>query len=432
MKILFAALPASGHMNPVLAIAQMARARGHTTLFAAASHFSGAVEAAGARFLPLLGEADADYREVEKHLPERASLPPGPAQMRVMLERATIDVMVSQAETLRQIIDAEAPDILVVDNFFRGTTPLFLDQANPCPPIVACGISCLTLDRPDGAPTLSGLPPARDEADRARYAAMAAEIDSLITHPLRHKTDVKLKGLGLPPLPCSFLASGVLLADAYLQPTVPAFEYDFGTLLPTIHFIGALPPPPSTAPTPDWWADLDGPRKLVLVTQGTLANFDFGELVEPTLAALAGRDDLLVVVTTGGRPLENIKGPIPANARLASFLDYEELLPRLALLVTNGGYGTVSLALRAGVPIVSAGVTEEKAEIGTRIGWSGVGIPLGSNNPGVEAIRDAVERVLVEPSFRERARAMAADFAALDTPREIFAILDRLVAAGPR
>ncbi len=428
MKILFASVPASGHMNPVLSIARMAKARGDTTIFAAASHFAGAVEAAGARFMPLLGAADIDHREVEKIVPERALLPPGPAQLRIQLERIFIDRMAPQAETLRGIIDAEAPDVIVASSLFTGKMPLFLDRSRPRPPIVSCGITFLPLDRPDGAPTVMGLPPARDEAERARYAAMAAQVDPVLNQPLRDYADAKLGEMGLPPLPCSFFAAGVLLADAYLQPTVPAFEYDYSPLPTSIHFIGALPAPPSTAPTPEWWGEIDGARKLVLVTQGTVANFDFGELVEPTLAALAHRDDLLVIVTTGGRPFENIKGPIPANARLASFVDYEALLPRLTLLVTNGGYGTVSLALRAGVPIVASGVTEDKAEIGTRIGWSGVGIPLGSNNPSVEAIREAVERVLVEPSFRERARAMAADFAALDTPREIFAILDRLVA----
>ena len=40
------------------------------------------------------------------------------------------------------------------------------------------------------------------------------------------------------------------------------------------------------------------------------------------------------------------------------------MLPQVSVLVTNGGYGSVSQALAAGVPIVSAGLTEDKAEIG--------------------------------------------------------------------
>jgi UDP:flavonoid glycosyltransferase YjiC (YdhE family) len=48
---------------------------------------------------------------------------------------------------------------------------------------------------------------------------------------------------------------------------------------------------------------------------------------------------MLVVATAGGRPVEAIPGVIPANARLASYLPFEWLLPKVDVLVTNGGYG---------------------------------------------------------------------------------------------
>ncbi len=148
--------------------------------------------------------------------------------------------------------------------------------------------------------------------------------------------------------------------------------------------------------------------------------------MEPILAALADRDDLLVVVTPGGRPVENVRGPVPPNARIKPFLEYEALLPKISPVVTNGGYGTVSLALRAGVPVVAAGRTEDKAEAGARVALLGVGVELASNAPSVEALRGGIARALEEPSFRERARAMTADFATLDMRREVFAIIDRL------
>lgn len=44
--------------------------------------------------------------------------------------------------------------------------------------------------------------------------------------------------------------------------------------------------------------------------------------------------------------------PLPANARAAAYLPYDELLPRTAVYVTNGGYGGVQYALRHGVPIL--------------------------------------------------------------------------------
>ena len=44
--------------------------------------------------------------------------------------------------------------------------------------------------------------------------------------------------------------------------------------------------------------------------------------------------------------VDAIPGAVPSNARLASFLPFEWLLPRVDVLVTNGGYGSLNQALR--------------------------------------------------------------------------------------
>ena len=49
-----------------------------------------------------------------------------------------------------------------------------------------------------------------------------------------------------------------------------------------------LPQPPKIAPPPEWWDELDRARHIVLVTQGTLSNADFGQLLEPAPAAWLG------------------------------------------------------------------------------------------------------------------------------------------------
>ena len=163
--------------------------------------------------------------------------------------------------------------------------------------------------------------------------------------------------------PCrSRRSTGAGHADAVVQFTVPAFEYPRSDAPATLHFAGPLSATGSQAPRPSWWADLDGGRPVVHVTQGTIANKDFGQLVGPTLEALAD-DDVLVVVSTGGRPLDTLP-PLPANARAAEYLPYDELLPRTDVFVTNGGYGGVQYALRYGVPIVATGGKEDKPEVG--------------------------------------------------------------------
>jgi UDP:flavonoid glycosyltransferase YjiC (YdhE family) len=181
---------------------------------------------------------------------------------------------------------------------------------------------------------------------------------------------------------------------------------------------------------PAWADDLDGSKRIVLVTQGTVSNHDFGQLVEPTLRALAAEPDILVVVTSGGRPIESIQGPIPENVRLASYLPFEWILSKVDVLVTNAGYNTVNQALSFGVPIVAAGLTEDKADVSARVEWSGVGINLRTNAAEVEPLRKAVRAILDEPRYRVRAAAMAEEFARIDTRGEVLRIADELAGRG--
>jgi UDP:flavonoid glycosyltransferase YjiC (YdhE family) len=168
----------------------------------------------------------------------------------------------------------------------------------------------------------------------------------------------------------------------------------------------------------------------VLVTQGTVANHNFNLLVGPTLAALADEPDVLVVATAGGRPIDAIPGPVPSNARVSSYLPFEWLLPKVDVLVTNGGYGSVIQAMSFGIPLVTAGLTEDKADVNVRVAWSGVGINLATNEPSREALRMAVKTVLDQPGYRLRARQMADEFTAIDTRSEILRLISLHVADG--
>ncbi|GAA2962332.1 glycosyltransferase [Microbacterium schleiferi] len=116
------------------------------------------------------------------------------------------------------------------------------------------------------------------------------------------------------------------------------------------------------------------------VTQGTVANTDYSEVIIPTLEALADRP-VQVAVTTGGRDVSTLP-PLPANAFAASYLPYDELLARTSVLVTNGGYGGLHHAMRHGVPIVIAGDSEDKVETSARVQYAGVGGESADGSPG--------------------------------------------------
>ncbi len=78
MKVLLCSTPATGHLNPLLAIARMLVDDGHEVMVLSGSAFRDRVTASGARFMALPGAADFDGRDLRAVVPELAQIPPGP------------------------------------------------------------------------------------------------------------------------------------------------------------------------------------------------------------------------------------------------------------------------------------------------------------------------------------------------------------------
>jgi UDP:flavonoid glycosyltransferase YjiC (YdhE family) len=82
--------------------------------------------------------------------------------------------------------------------------------------------------------------------------------------------------------------------------------------------------------------------------------------------------------------------------------------------------------LSNGVPTVAAGASEDKAEIGNRVAFSGAGINLKTRSPAPEAIAEAVRTILSADAHRRRASALQAEIATLDAAGEAAELLGRL------
>ena len=429
MKILIASTPANGHVNPMLAIARILLAEGHEVAFYTGAAFRARIAEAGAKFFSLPPDADFDLKDPFSRVPELKLLPPGYDWLRTALERLFVDNIALQYQGLKTLQRSFEPTIIIGDDMFFGLLPMLLGAQATRPPVIMCGTSFLHWKRDDGAPSFLGLAPATTPDKRAQYQAIARDYDAAVDQPVGLRLNRVLKELGAAATELTLFDSSVGLADAYLQLSVPSFEFP-REIPPSVHFVGTPPIIPGQVPLPPWADELDGSRKVVLVTQGTVANHNFNLLVAPTLAALADEPDVLIVATAGGRPVDAIPGPVPGNARLASFLPFEWLLPKVDVLVTNGGYGSVNQALSFGIPLVTAGLTEDKADVNARVAWSGVGIDLVTNEPTRDALRSAVRTVLDEPRYRLRAVQMADEFASIDTRAAILGVISKLVAGG--
>jgi UDP:flavonoid glycosyltransferase YjiC (YdhE family) len=164
------------------------------------------------------------------------------------------------------------------------------------------------------------------------------------------------------------------------------------------------------------------------VTQGTIANQDLSELIEPALVGLADKD-LTVIVATGGVSPDKITVPIPDNAKIVSFIPFDLVLPEVDVFVTSGGYGGVQQSLSLGVPIVVAGATEDKPFVAVRVAWSGAGIDLATGRPTPEQIGAAVRDILTTPTYQTQVQRLKHEFAQYDAldliSRRIDTLLDR-------
>jgi UDP:flavonoid glycosyltransferase YjiC (YdhE family) len=428
MKILIPSTPATGHLNPLLAIARILVGEGHEVAFLTGSAFRERIESGGATFFALPPSADFDPGDISSVVPELRNTPPGLGWLRAAFEHLFVDAIPAQHHGLQQSLRTFPADVIVGDDMFLGLLPMLLQCRKERRPIVLCGTSVLHWPREDGAPNFLGLPQAMTAEQRAKYGVLAREYEEAVDRPVIDRANHTLTILGVSGVSTPLFETVVKLADASLQLSIPSFEFP-RVMPPSVHFVGTPPIIPGQVPLPPWADELDGARKVVLVTQGTVANQNFGALVAPALAALANEPDVLVVATAGGRPIEAIPGRIPSNARVASFLPFEWLLPRTNVLLTNGGYGTVNQAMSFGIPLVTAGLTEDKADVNARVAWSGVGIDLATNEPTPEALRKAVRTVLDRPAFRFRAEQMAIEFTRINTRSEIVRIINQVIAS---
>ena len=422
-SIIIASVPIHGHVTPLLAVARHLAERGDHVRFITGARFGEAVRATGAHHLALPAEADFDDRQDWLEVfPERGALK-GSRAIAFDIEHVFVRPGRGQYDAIMTAHREEPADAVLTDPALAGGAFVLGHPRGVRPPILVCGVLPLTIASRDTAPYGMGLAPMAGPAGRVRNTLLRTIATRTVfrrsqrlageIHRELHGDDMSFPVLDWPRH-----------AEAIAQFTVPEFEYPRSDAPATLHFVGPISATGSQAPLPPWWGDLDGSRPVVHVTQGTIANRDYRQIIGPTLEALGG-DEVLVVVSTGGRPIDSLP-PLPSNARAATFLPYDALLPKTDVYVTNGGYGGVQYALRYGVPIVTSSGQEDKPEVAARIAWSGVGRQLKTEAPTPAAVRDAIHAVLRDPSFAGKARRIASSMAGAGGLASLAELVDQL------
>lgn len=420
-RILLAPMPFTGHVIPVLAVARELVERGHDVRVYTGSAFRNRVEAAGVRFVPWRAAPDFDENDLPATF-SRLVGKKGLAQLLVNVADLFIGTSSAQVDDLTAEWRREPWEVIAGDEVSIGAA-FFAEKYGR--PWATIAILPLNMRTADGPPSGMGLVPGRHPITRARDAVLRRLVP-LLSRPLAKPIARARASIGLPPSrrtmdefafsPQLVVASGVRALD-YGRTGQPA----------SLHFVGQLRAPTSAGEVPQWWPDLDG-RTVVHVTQGT-QNIDPADLIRPALEALAS-EDVLVVVTTGVPGRDELPFPVPANARVAGFLPYDVLLPRVDVAITNGGWGGTLAALAHGIPLVIAGGDLDKPEVAARVAWTGAGVNLRTGRPSAAAVRRGFERVRSDPAYRAAAERVAAELATAGGARRAAELIEGLLADG--
>ncbi|MGH3849886.1 MAG: glycosyltransferase, partial [Pseudonocardiaceae bacterium] len=224
-------------------------------------------------------------------------------------------------------------------------------------------------------------------------------------------------GLEFPPLANMF-------GDLYLDVCPPSFQDADISCVPSVQ---PLRPGDGDTVTgdsaPDWFDDLSADPR-VYVTLGTIDN-DAPGVFEAVLSALGARA-FNVVVTVGPSRDPAELGPQPDNIFVASYLPQSLILPRCHAVVCHGGSGTTLAALRHGLPLLLLPQGANQFWNAERCEALGVGSSLTGDQLTVDAIGVAVDRLLAEPSYRQRAQSVRTEIDEMPNAEEAVALLERL------
>lgn len=204
-----------------------------------------------------------------------------------------------------------------------------------------------------------------------------------------------------------------------LQLALPSLELPARTPK-HLKFAGSLPLKPlshwQNLEYPSWFEDdvrkaRGQQKRVIVVAQGTETP-DFGELIIPTIKGLADRDDIVVVAILcrkGASLTEqgdgDAAGPfvLAPNARVVDYFPYDALLEHADIFVSASGYGGLTHAVANSVPLVQTGRLLDKADIGRRVEYSGIGVYL-EGTIGPKDVSGAVDQILQNyQRFKNRA-----------------------------
>ena len=410
MKFLFSTFSSLGYVNPFSVIATELVSRSHEVRWLCGPRFHDRISATGAHLIPWSSPVcDADI------MPGKPAA--GTSGMAASLSPARVifvDPIVEQVDDYKRALRGFAADAMIVDMF--GFGPMMFGEMRGRIYVTMSLQPRINFDHPE--------PAGQEQGDYWGSPAFMEEFRPLV--------NAARARLGLSPLPGTFRFLDAMTSPSlHLMQTTTAFEPADRIHVAQLRSVGPMQPMPAIDfRPPKWWAELISRNHFVVhVTQGTYSanSTDSESLIHPTMRALEHVECLVVVTVSTGDTEAFLAATLPANVRVEPFIPHTELLPFVDILITNAGYNGVLAALSHGIPLVCAGISEDKADMSALAAQSGAGINLKTDRPTEAQIHDAVKTIRHDPKYAREAKRIQDDFAGHESAVESCDLIENLV-----
>jgi UDP:flavonoid glycosyltransferase YjiC (YdhE family) len=425
-RILIATVPLSGHVNPGLPIARRLVANGHEVRWYCGQHFRDTIEATGAVFEPFRRAKnfyDLSITEVFGKVPMRSLL----AHSSYYIRKVFYNPMPAYYADIKDLLSSFDADVILSDEWFTGGIPFSELKTKPW---IIYGNSPLMMVSGDAPPPGSGLLPAPGLYGKNRDRIVNAIARLLFIRINRHINNLR-REVGLPGLTYFFAEQNIRFSTLTLKFSTTMFEFPRTVWPAPIRFVGPVMPENTEKQTFSWLETIiHSKQPTIFITQGSVDVNDIQKLIIPALKALHDTP-VNIIISTGGKDTALLKSAFPGqNTFIEKHIPYCLIMPYLAMMITNGGYGGVSTSLRHGVPIIIAGNSEDKPEIASRLRYCGAGIDLRTGRPSPRSIRNAVMEILHNDTYKNQATRIMEDFKTHDAVKESVYLLEALLKEG--
>jgi MGT family glycosyltransferase len=138
-------------------------------------------------------------------------------------------------------------------------------------------------------------------------------------------------------------------------------------------------------------------------------------IINQVIKASAGASWQLVI-STGKAFSPEAWTDIPDNVLITEYVPQVALMEKVSAVVSSGGFGTVGQALMNGVPLVVIPQILEHRVTASKVVHGKAGIKLSSWLVSARRLRKAITALLQQPSYRQHALAVRADYLECDAP----------------